>query len=68
MATYRQDGSKIDAISKFSKKQLKALDKKTFLDILAEVSAYLKADYARLTPLMRLYTGIGIYRPSITRA
>jgi hypothetical protein len=68
MAAYKQDGLKIDAILKFSKKQLEALDKKTFLDILVEVSAHLKADYTRLTPLVRLYTGIGIYRPFIARA
>lgn len=67
MAAYRQDRSKIDAISKFGKKQLEALDQKTFSDILAKASAHLKADYARLTPLMRSYTGIRIYRPSITR-
>jgi hypothetical protein len=67
MAAHGQDGSKIDAISKFGKKQLEALDQKTFSDILAEVSAYSKADCARLTPLVRSYTGIGMYGPSITR-
>ena len=68
IATHGQDRSKIDAISKFGKKQLEALDEKTFSDILAEVRANSKADCARLTPLVRSYTGIGIYRPSIARA
>jgi hypothetical protein len=39
MAAHGQDGSKVDAIAKFGKKQLKALDQKTFSNILAEVSA-----------------------------
>jgi hypothetical protein len=39
MAAHGQDGSKVDAIAKFGKKQLKALDQKTFSDILEEVSA-----------------------------
>jgi hypothetical protein len=68
MAAHGQDGSKIDAISKFGKKQLEALDQKTFSDILAEVSAHSEADCARLTPLVRSYTGIGMYGPSIARA
>jgi len=38
MAAHGQDRSKIDAISKFGKKQLEALDQKTFSDILAEAS------------------------------
>jgi hypothetical protein len=42
MAAHGQDGSKIDAISKFGKKQLEALDQKTFSDILAEASTYSK--------------------------
>ncbi|KAI9747208.1 MAG: hypothetical protein M4579_007505 [Chaenotheca gracillima] len=37
MAAHGQDGSKIDAIAKFDKKQLKAFDQKTFSDILAEI-------------------------------
>jgi hypothetical protein len=53
MAAHGQDGSKIDAIAKFGKKQLKAFDQKTFSDILAEVSAHSKADSARLTLLVR---------------
>lgn len=53
MAAYGQDGLKVDAIAKFDKKQLKAFDQKTFLDILAEVSAKSKADCARFTPLVR---------------
>jgi hypothetical protein len=68
MAAHGQDGSKIDAISKFGKKQLDALDQKTFSNILAEVSAHSNADCARLTPLVRSYIGIGMYGPSITRA
>lgn len=67
IAAHGQDGSKIDAISKFGKKQLEALDQKTFSDILAEVSAHSKADYTRLTTLVRSHTGIGMYRPSIAR-
>ena len=67
IAAYWQDGSKIDAISKFGKKQLEALDQRTFLDILAEVSAHLEADSARLTTLVRSHTGIGMYEPSIAR-
>jgi hypothetical protein len=55
MASHGQDGSKIDAISKFGKKQLEALDQKTFSDILAEVSAHSKADCARLTPPALVY-------------
>jgi hypothetical protein len=68
MAAHGQDGSKVDTIAKFGKKQLKALDQKTFSDILAEVSAHSKADAAMLTPLVRSYTGIGMYGPSIARA
>ena len=68
MAAHRQNRSKIDIILKFSKKQLEALNEKTFLDILVEISAHLKADYIRLTPLVRSYIGIRIYRPSIARA
>ena len=68
MAAHGQDGSKVDAIAKFGKKQLKAFDQKTFSDILAEVSAYSKVDSARLIPAVRSYTGIGMYGPSITRA
>jgi hypothetical protein len=55
MAAHRQDRSKINAISKFGKKQLEALDQKTFLDILAEASAYSKAGCARLTPFVRVH-------------
>lgn len=47
MATHGQDKLKIHAILKFGKKQLEALDQKTFSDILAEVSTHSKADYAR---------------------
>ncbi len=68
MTAHGQDGSKVDAIAKFGKKQLKTLDQKTFSDILAEVSAHSKTDCARLTPLVRSHTGIGMYGPSITRA
>lgn len=68
MAAHGQDGSKIDAISKFGKKQLEALDQNPFSDILAEVSVYSKADRARLIPLVRSYTGFGMYGPSNARA
>jgi hypothetical protein len=68
MTAHGQDGSKVDAIAKFGKKELKALDEKTFSNILAEVSAHLKAESARLTPLVRSYIGIGMYGPSIARA
>jgi hypothetical protein len=67
MAAHRQDGSKIDAIVKFDKKQLKAFDQKTFSDILTEVNEHSRTDAAILTPLFCSYTDIGIYRPSITR-
>ena len=67
MAAHGQDGSKVDAIAKFGKKRLKALDQKTFSDILAEVNAHSKADSAMLT-LVRSYTGIGMYGSSIARA
>lgn len=40
MAAHGQDDSKVDAIAKFGKKQLRAFDQKTFSDILAEVNAY----------------------------
>ena len=67
IAAHRQDDSKVDAITKFDTRQSKALDQKTFLDILAEVSAHSKAD-SEILILVRLYTGIRIYRPSIARA
>jgi len=68
MAAHGQDGSKIDAIAKFGKKQLKAFDQTTFSDILAEVSEHSRADAAMLTPYFCSYTGIGMYGPSIARA
>ncbi|KAI9803497.1 MAG: hypothetical protein M1825_001840 [Sarcosagium campestre] len=48
MAAHGQDGSKIDAISKFGKKQLEAFDQDTFSDILAESRRQAKQ---RRTPL-----------------
>jgi hypothetical protein len=68
MTAHGQDGSKVDAIAKFGKKKLQALDQQTFADILAEVCVHSKADYARLTNRFRLYIGIGMYGPSIARA
>lgn len=68
MAAYGQDGSKIDAILKFGKKQLEALDHQTFSDILVEVRVHSDTDYARLTLPVRSYIGIAIYGPSIARA
>ncbi|KAI0126991.1 vacuolar sorting protein VPS1, dynamin [Xylariales sp. AK1849] len=38
MAAHGQDGSKVDAIAKFGKKQLEAFDQKTFFEILVEAS------------------------------
>jgi hypothetical protein len=58
MAAYGQDGLKVDTIAKFGKKQLKALDQKTFLHILAEVSVHLKADCARLTLLVHRHRNV----------
>ncbi len=68
MTAHGQDGSKVDAIAKFGKKQLKAFDEKTFSDILAEVSAHPGLDSAKLTPHVRSHTGIEMYGPSIARA
>lgn len=50
MAAHGQDASKVDAIAKFGKKEIKSLDEKTFADILAEVRPHtLRASYGRLT-------------------
>lgn len=49
MTAHGQDGSKIDTIAKFGKKELKALDQKTFSEILAEVSTHSK-DCAKANP------------------
>jgi hypothetical protein len=43
MAAHGQDGSKVDAIAKFGKKQLETLDEKTFSEILAEVRHIFKS-------------------------
>lgn len=67
MTAHGQDGSKVDAIARFGKKQLKALDEKTFSNILAEVST-IKCRLRHANPLVRSYTGIGMYGPSIARA
>lgn len=68
MTAHGLDGSKVDAIAKFGKRQLKAFDEKTFSDILAEAGAPTKVDSAKLTPHVRSYTGIEMYGPSIARA
>jgi hypothetical protein len=67
MTAHGQDGSKVDAIARFGKKQLKALDEKTFSNILAEVST-IKCRLHYTNPLVCSYTGIGMYGPSIARA
>jgi hypothetical protein len=49
MAAHGQDASKVDAIAKFGKKEIKSLDEKTFADILAEVRPHtLRVSYGRL--------------------
>ena len=68
MTAHGLDGSKVEAIAKFGKKQLKTFDQKTFSGILAEVSAHAKVDSVKLTPHVRWYTGIEVYGPSIARA
>lgn len=67
MVAHGQDGSKVDAIARFGKKQLKTLDQKTFSDILAEVST-IKCRLRHAKSLVHSYTGIGMHGPSIARA
>lgn len=67
MTAHGQDGSKVDAIARFGKKQLKAFDEKTFSNILAEVST-IKCRLRHANLPVRSYTGIGMYGPSIARA
>jgi hypothetical protein len=66
ITAYGQDDSKVDAIAKFGKMQLKALGQSTFSDILAKVST-IKCKFCYANPLMYLYINIGMYRPSIAR-
>ena len=68
MAAHGQDGSKVDAIAKFGKKEIKSLDEKTFADVLAEVRAHiLRGRLYRTDPRLPLYIGIGMYGTSIAR-